>query len=102
MTFLEALQAHKGGLVLLKTELWWYGGRGWDGTPGRVCLLLDAAHAPASSPASNEVFRLAHVTAAASTRTVILQGPSGVAGGLLLIDGRPRWVWVCADDLELL
>ena len=31
MTFLEALQSHRGGLVRIKTQLYWYGGRGWDG-----------------------------------------------------------------------
>ena len=45
MTFLEMLQSHKGSLIRLKTELFWYGGRGWDKSPGRICLLLDAANA---------------------------------------------------------
>jgi hypothetical protein len=86
MTFLEELTAHKGGLVCLKSELYWYGGRGWDGCPGRICLLMDAglrscALAAAASAA-------AHAAASAVT--------------LLLIDGCPHWVWVSSDDLELL
>ena len=43
MTFLEVLQSHKGGLLRIKSELYWYGGRGFDGYPGRVCLILDGA-----------------------------------------------------------
>ncbi len=86
MTFLEALQAHKGGLVLLKDELFWYGGRGWDGITGRVCLLLDAA------PARSAPFAQATATATGA----------GVAAALLLVDGAPRWVCVGANDLELL
>jgi hypothetical protein len=88
MTFLEALQAHKGGLVRIKSDLFWYGGRGWDGVHDRVCLLLDAAHAPTAYPGSSAT------------------GRSGARGGrpavLLLVDGAPHWVWVGADDLELL
>jgi len=41
MTLLEKLESHRGGLVRLPTQLFWYG-RGWDRTPGRICLLLDA------------------------------------------------------------
>ncbi len=85
MTLLEELTAHKGGLVCLKSELYWYGGRGWDGTRGRVCLLMDSG-APADA-----------VYAAATPVAVLV-----AAATLLLIDGRPHWVWVGADDLELL
>ena len=42
MTFLDKLCAYKGGLIQLETDLYWYGGRGYDGNPGQVCLLLDA------------------------------------------------------------
>ena len=94
MTFLEALKAHRGGLVRIKTQLYWYSGRGWgwDGITGRVCLLLDAA--PAMS-----------TTAAARTAAVERAATAAEAVGsaaLLLIDGHPQWVWVGADDLELL
>jgi hypothetical protein len=82
MTFLEELTAHKGGLIRLKGELYWYGGRGWDGCPGRICLLMDSAPAAAAARAGRR--------ALTDTAT------------LLLIDGRPHWVWVGADDLELL
>jgi hypothetical protein len=86
MTFLEELTAHKGGLILLRSDLFWYGGRGWDGTRGRICLLMDSA-APPDAPA----------VAASAVRV------GGVAvGALLLFDGAPHWVWVAADDLELL
>ncbi len=86
MVLLEQLRIHVGGLVCLKTELYWYGGRGWDGCPGRICLLMDAC-APAGKIAA---LRSAPRAAAASAAT------------LLLIDGCPHWVWVGADDLELL
>jgi hypothetical protein len=87
MTFLEELQAHKGGLIRLKSELYWYGGRGLDKNPGRVCLVLDA-RLPAAS-------RYVSDFAAASFGS----GHHG-AGGLLLIDGRPQWVWVSRADVE--
>ena len=75
MTFLEQLQSHKGGLLRLKTELYWYGGRGYDGNPGRVCLILDTAAA---------------------------RGTTADYATLLLIDGAPHWVWIVEQDVELL
>jgi hypothetical protein len=88
MTFLEQLQAHKGGLVRLKTELYWYGSRGRDGTPGRICLLLDADAATATS---------AHSPAAGTKRIT-----TAADTALLLVDGAPHWVWVVEADTELL
>ena len=83
MTFLEQLQAHEGGLVQLKTELYWYAQGRHDGNPGRVCLLLNAA-----------------VTAAATAATAEVDHRQGAA--FLLIDGRPQWIWVTEKDVELL
>ena len=91
MTLLERLQAHKGGLVRIKSQLYWHGGRGWDRFSGRICLILDVA-------TDNEVFRI-RVNAHTPATT-----PRGVVGAdaLLLIDGAPRWVWVADEDIELL
>jgi len=86
MTLLERLQTHRGGLLRLKTELFWYGGRGWDGTRGRVFLLMDSSAAVDVSVEAVD---------AAATRLAD-------AATLLLIDGCPHWVWVSSDDLELL
>ena len=91
MTFLEQLQSHKGGLLYLKTELYWYGGRGYDRSPDRICLILDAT--AAVSAAALRVDRDDAVTPAA-------EYPDPDA--LLLIDGSPHWVWVAAEDVELL
>jgi len=83
MTFLEQLQAHKGGLIQLKSQLYWYGGRGYDGNPGRVCLILDAA-------------------ANASTKPTARACSIADAVAYLLLDGLPQWVWVAKADVELL
>ena len=87
MDFLQELGSHRGGLVLLKTKLFWYGGRGWDGITGRVCLLLDAAAADDLDGAS------ARATGAPAWDAV---------AGLLLVDGAPHWIWVAQSDVELL
>ena len=86
MTLLERLQSHKGGLLRIKSQLFWYDGRGWDKNPGRVCLILDATvdHAPA--------------TMACSTARVRQQA---VSPALLLMDGSPHWVWVAEADVEV-
>lgn len=86
MTFLEQLQAHKGGLIQLKSQLYWYGGRGYDGNPGRVCLILDSASA---------------ATVAGAKPTARACSIAG-AVAYLLLDGSPQWVWVAKEDMELL
>ena len=86
MTLLEKLQAHKGDLVCIKSELYWYERRSRDGSPGRICLLLDA-----------ETVALYDAKTAAIDFGVISQ-----AAALLLIDGAPHWVWAAAEDIELL
>ena len=93
MDFLQTLRAQVGGLLRIKSQLFWYGGRGWDGAPGRVCLVLDAAHGypPAAS------------IAAAETATFAADGATlRAATALLLIDGYPHWVWVGQEDVEIL
>ena len=91
MTLLEQLQAHAGGLVKIKTQLFWYGGRGWDGTPDRICLILDTAASAASRSA-----------ASIAARSAAAPAPAAAAAALLLIDGAPHWVWVAQEDVEIL
>jgi hypothetical protein len=93
MTLCEKLVAHKGGLLLLKTELWWYGGRGWDGCPGRICLLMDAATDPAATSTA---------VGAGGTDAAAVGAAAADAAALLLLDGHPRWVWVAQEDVALL
>jgi len=88
MDFLQTLRAHRGGLLRIKNQLYWYGGRGWDGTPDRICLVLDAGNA----------YRSAGSFARATTEA--LRSASVVA--LLLIDGCPHWIWVANEDVELI
>ena len=97
MTFLERLRSHKGGLIRLKTQLFWYGGRGWDNTPGRICLLLDADAATDVVRPSPTAATTAATTAAAPPPP--LRRPSAAH---LLIDGQPAWIWVVEKDVELL
>ena len=85
MTLFERLQAHEGGLVRIRSQLYWYYDRGWDGVPGRLCLVLDAT-------------AVGVATAAFTVAAARLQG----AAALLLVDGAPHWVWVVAKDIELL
>ena len=94
MTFLETLQAHRGGLICLKAELYWYGGRGYDGNPGRICLLLDTA--ATSSTTITAGARIAARITGADVRTGF------DAEAYLLIDGSPQWVWVADKAIEIL
>jgi hypothetical protein len=93
MTFLEALQSHKGGLIRLKGRLFWYGGRGWDGVHDRICLLMDSVLTYDGAPA----------VPAARTRYADTDDDGyGDAAACLLIDGHPHWVWIAPADVELL
>jgi len=89
MTLLEKFESHRGGLIRLPTQLFWYDGRGWDRTPGRICLLLDAVPITAAA-------------AATAARAAAAAGASTAACVHLLIDGQPRWVRVAAAEVELL
>jgi len=91
MTFLQQLQAHKGGLLYLKTELFWYSvskhGDG-DCSEDRICLLLDAN---------------GFIPTYRSARTMTVgSNPDSQAAAQLLIDGVPHWVWLYEDDVEVL
>jgi len=92
MTLLKKLESHRGGLVRLPTQLYWYDRGGWDGTPGRLCLLLDAV------PITADPRQVAARTAAVA-RVV---APGRVARAHLLIDGQPRWIGVAEGDVELI
>ena len=101
MTFLDKLQSHKGGLILLKTELYWYDGRGYDNTPGRICLILDAAAPAVAAPTSAVVAttaapRIAPTSARRSTAT------APTAAAILLIEGQPQWIWLAEQDIDIL
>ena len=87
MTLLETLRAQVGGLLRLKSSRFWYGGRGWDGTPDRICLLLDAAD-EVGGPVAVHVDHDRH------------RRPR-LHGALLLIDGCPHWIWVAREDVEI-
>ena len=105
MTLLDKLQAHKGGLIRLKTQLYWYGVRGYDNNPGRICLILDAATPTtdaATEAAARAVDRGASATLAAATRSSRSAARRAIADALLLFDGMPQWIWVAEEDIELL
>jgi hypothetical protein len=87
MTLLQQLQAHKGGLIHLKTQLYWYG-VGYDKNPGRVCLVLD--------------IDTTETAAATGTTAAATAAARGVASTLLLIDGSPQWIWIDEEDVEIM
>ena len=99
MVILEQLRIHVGGLVCLKTELYWYGGRGWDRITDRTVLLMDAC-APFAATTTAKARAASRATDGATDAPATLEDIA--AATLLLIDGRPHWVWVGTDDLELL
>jgi hypothetical protein len=97
MNFLKKLKSHKGGLIRLKTELFWYGKRGWDNNPERISLILDAVSA--------EAFRERGMYVAAAAAAAAESGPlpSGDKAAVhLLIDGSHEWIWAIERDLELI
>jgi hypothetical protein len=91
MTTFEQLQSNKGGLLHLKTQLYWYDGRGHDKDPGRVCLLLDVL--TGDDARDIHVEPVARTTAAAARATAV---------ALLLIDGQPQWIWLAEQDIEVI
>ena len=97
MTFFERLRVHRGGLVRLRADHWWFcvgmEGEGYSGMSGTVCLIFDAVE--------GRKRRRSHVEAC---------GGGTAKGGdtdcnaevLLLIEGAPRWIRIEENDLEIL
>ena len=96
MTFLKQFQAHKGGLLRIKTELYWYDRGRYDGNPGRVCLILDAYDA------RQVVTRDIDASGAANRQAESEGKKVNSVDSFLLVDGIPRWIWLSEDDVELL
>jgi hypothetical protein len=97
MTFREQLRAHLGGIVRLKTQLYWYNSDYWDGIEGRVCLILDVDPAFDALEgrrwhAVDEVSVTAH-TAGSSPKQAIV---------LLFIDGALQKIWLSEDVVEFI
>ena len=97
MTFSERLRVHRGGLVRLRANLWWFdaGMEKWGSNrmTEAVCIILDAVEAGEGCGI--------HVEAC---------GGGTAKGGdtdcnaevLLLIEGAPRWIRLEENDLEIL
>jgi len=100
MTFLEQLQAHKGGLIRLKTPLYWYDGVRNE-IVGRICLLLDASSLPKPSAAATTPSAAAAATAVVATAAGVGTA-AAFAVALLLIEGQPQWIWLAEKDIDLL
>ena len=92
LDYLQLLQTHSGYLIRLKTELYWYDGRGYDGSPGRICLLLAAVDARYYLEAASAASKYATWCTGAARNNVVL----------LLVDGSPHWVLLAEVDMELL
>ena len=91
MTLFDKLKAHIGGLVLLKTELYWYNEGKWDKEHKRICLLVDARE------------QISHDLLVAAAAPLIPIAPLGPRVAVLLfIDNIPKWVWVYSSTVELL
>jgi hypothetical protein len=89
MTFLKQFQARKGGLLRIKTQLYWYDKGRHDGNPGRICLILDAVDE--------------HAVEAYANRQAESDGKKvNSVDAFLLVDGVPRWIWLSEADVELL
>ena len=95
MMFLRRLRSHISGLIRLKTGLFWYDGSGYDSTPARVCLLLEAISPTLGGPRT--VATTTSATRASTTSNVIAEG----IPALLLVDGSLHWIWLVEDDVEL-
>lgn len=94
MKFHEMLKANRGGLLRIKSRLFWYDGRNLDKNPNQVCLLLDAD--------ANECGTVAFSRAAWDRAQTAAATPTAIATAFLLIDGTPQRIWVTEEDVEIL
>ena len=96
MTFLKQFQARKGGLLKIKTQLYWYDKGRHDGNPGRVCLILDVYAARQIDSHDVDAVGAANEQAESDGKKV------NSVDAFLLVDGVPRWIWLSEADVELL
>jgi hypothetical protein len=92
MPLFEQLKAHVGGLIRLKTDLYWHNANSYDEVKGRVCLLLDTTLLGSSS------------SWVATSRTMMSRHPWRFLDNayvLLLIDCQAKWIWISEEDVEL-
>lgn len=80
----EELEAHIGCLIHIKTDLFWYDGRLWDGITERFCILLGIGDALDDKADARGRYL--------GYDEVSLQ---------LLIDGRPRWIILGEKSFEV-
>ena len=80
----EEIRARIGCLIRIKTELYWYDDRLWDGITERFCILLVVE----SVLLCGQAARGRHL----GYNEVSLQ---------LLIDGRPRWIILGEKSFEV-
>ena len=91
MTFLSKLKAHVGGLIRIKTELYWHEAGKWDEASEKIYLLLDALNDSDGFTADGSA-----VTDPAPLRPTDPE-PAAV---LLFIDGAPKWIWAYESSME--
>lgn len=86
--FLYRLRAHTGGLICIKSDLHWYDGLGRSNPINDVMGLVLEVHR-----------RVPYGGTTAATTT---SSKSDAVASLLLVSGNQRWIWVTAEDVELL
>ena len=101
MTFSERLRVHRGGLVRLRANLWWFdaGMEKWGSNrmTEAVCIILDAVEA--GEGCGIHVEACGGGTAKGGDTDCIAEVYAEV---LLFIDGAPRWIRLDENDLEFL
>lgn len=85
--FIYQLRAHTGGLICIKSDLHWYDGLFLSNPINEVMGLVLEVHSRVP---------LGERTAATTAST------SNSVASLLMVSGFQRWIWVTAEDVELL
>lgn len=89
MTLFEQFHSHIGGLIRLKTQLFWYNSSSWDRVEERVCLLMDVA-------SDYDRVLLPDATVALGSK------PRSAIDVLLFMDGSPKWAFLTKEDVEFI
>ena len=83
MTFFGKLKDHEGGLIRIKTKLYWIVPERWVDDQEKICLLLS-------------------VGTAKSYHIVATDGRDKDCYLHLLIDGRPAWIGLNKQSFEII
>jgi hypothetical protein len=101
----EGLLTHRGGLIRLRTSIYWWGERNWQDFKGVNCAVIDVQKAP-----DNEFIDFSTAMGKSISCHTVYSPRYSTADKewhsyfrlCVLLEGRLRWIWLSLSDIEVI